>query len=91
LRSWAQLRNKTIKKGSNAGSKINNLREELDLGTTWEPKYDKKCLDDAGRVYISCIASAGKDLKAQDKCDKEEVEPRKNANSEVVRGRSWRG
>lgn len=45
-------------------------------GQTMTPKYDQKCLDDAGLAYISCMKDAKTEV-AKNQCGKSKVEAEK--------------
>ena len=38
---------------------------------TMPNKWDQKCLDDAGKMYIKCMASTGTNESAKEQCKKD--------------------
>ncbi len=46
------------------------------VAQTMKPRYDQKCLDEAGKAYIRCMARATTEV-AKDQCGKEKVEAEK--------------
>lgn len=40
---------------------------------TMPKKYDDKCLENARKEYVACIARSGGNMSAQQQCDKEKV------------------
>ena len=42
------------------------------VAQTMKPKYDQKCLEDAGKAYIACMANATSEPAKED-CTKQKV------------------